>query len=67
MALIYEETFSPISNKEPFRIITTLVAYYDSELDQMDVKVIFLNENLEEEIYMNQPGDFQLKKGSHGV
>ena len=33
----------------------------DLELYQMDVKTIFLNEELDEEIYMNQPLSFELK------
>jgi len=31
-----------------------LAAQYDYELDQLDVKTIFLHGNLEEEIYMTQ-------------
>uniref|UniRef100_A0A2P2P672 Reverse transcriptase Ty1/copia-type domain-containing protein n=1 Tax=Rhizophora mucronata TaxID=61149 RepID=A0A2P2P672_RHIMU len=30
-----------------------LVAYFDLELHQMDVKTCFLNEDLEEKIYMS--------------
>ena len=34
---------SPVSKKDSFRIIMTLVAHYDLELHQMDVKIAFLN------------------------
>jgi len=34
----YNETFSPVSSKDSFRIIMVLVAHYDLELHQMDVK-----------------------------
>ena len=37
------------------RIILTLVAHFDLEFQQMDVKTTFLNGDLEEEIYMKQP------------
>ena len=39
----YNETFFPISRKDSFRIIMALVAHYDLELHQMDVKTAFLN------------------------
>jgi hypothetical protein len=39
----YTETFSPVSFKDSLRIIMTLVAHYDLELHQMDIKTTFLN------------------------
>jgi len=36
------ETFSPVSTKDSFRIIMVLVAYFDLELHRMDVKTAFL-------------------------
>jgi hypothetical protein len=54
----YHETFSPVSKKDSFRIIMALVAHFDLELHQMDVKTAFLNGDLEEEVYMKQPEGF---------
>jgi hypothetical protein len=48
----YNETFSPVSCKDSFRIIMALVAHYDLELHQMDVKTAFLNGDLDETVYM---------------
>ena len=55
----YKETFSPVSSKGPFRIIMALVAHYDLELHQMDVKTAFLNGSIDETIYMVQPENFE--------
>ena len=57
----YNETFSPVSCKDSFRIIMALVAHYDLELHQMDVKTAFLNGDLEEKVYMAQPKGFVMK------
>ena len=38
-----------------------MVAYYDLELHQIDVKTSFLNESLDEEVYMHQPKGFSVK------
>nr|XP_009803862.1 PREDICTED: uncharacterized protein LOC104249184 [Nicotiana sylvestris] len=40
----YKETFSLVSEKDSLRIIMALVAHYDLELHQMDVKLPFLME-----------------------
>ena len=54
----FKKTFSPVSTKDYFRIIMTLVAYFDLKLYQMDVKNAFLNGDIEETIYMVQLENF---------
>ena len=63
----YTETFSPVSKKDSLRIIMALVAYFDFDLHQMDVKTTFLNGNLEEEVYMKQPERFSSSEGENLV
>ena len=40
------------------RILLTIIANLDYEIWQIDVKTVFLNDNLDEEIYMSQPKGF---------
>ena len=55
----FTKTFSPISTKDSFRLIMALVAHFDLDLHQMDVKAAFLNGDLSEEVYMLQPKGFK--------
>ena len=73
----YNETFSLVSCKDSFKIIIVLVAHYDLELHQIDVKTAFLNRDLEENVYIAQPKSFvvegqenlgcHLKKSIYGL
>jgi len=63
----FKETFSPVSTKDSFRIIMALVAQFDLELHQMDVKTAFLNGDIEETIYMVQPENFESHDSKHLV
>ncbi|KAH9714963.1 Integrase catalytic domain-containing protein [Citrus sinensis] len=54
----YTETYYPVSTKDSFRIIMALVAHFNLELHQMDVKTTFLNGSLSEDVYMVQPDGF---------
>ena len=57
----HNETFSPIFMKNSFRIIIALVAHFDLELHQVDVKIVFLNGSIEKKICMVQPESFKVK------
>jgi len=67
--------FSPIVKHCSIRIILGLVNQDDLELEQLDVKIVFLHGNLKETIYMNQPEGFEegenkvclLKKSLYGL
>ena len=69
----YNETFSPVSCKDSFRIIMALVAHYDLELHQMDVKMTFQNGDLYKNYYMAQVMEgkenlgCRLKKSIYGL
>ena len=48
-------------------LILAIVVHLDLELFQMDVKTAFLNGELDEEIYMDQPIGFEVKEQWHKV
>ena len=54
----YDETFSPVVMLKSIRILLTIVAYYDYEIWQMDVKTTFLVGNLLKDVYMTQTEGF---------
>ncbi|GJU27872.1 retrovirus-related pol polyprotein from transposon TNT 1-94 [Tanacetum coccineum] len=56
--LDYFDTYSPVARITSIRMILAIFALRNLEVHQMDVKTAFLNEDLEEEIYMNQPEGF---------
>jgi hypothetical protein len=57
----YEETFSPMVRFVSIRLILAMIASLDLELHQMDVKTAFLNRELDEKIFMDQPIGFVVK------
>jgi hypothetical protein len=58
--LDFDETFSPIERLEANRMFLAYACHKQFKLYQMDVKSSFLNGDLKEEVYMEQPGGFQL-------
>jgi hypothetical protein len=57
----FGEIFSPIANLTSIRVLISLMATFDLEIEKMDVKTLFLHGDLEEEIYMKQPEGFVVK------
>lgn len=63
----YEETFSPVAMLKSIRILLAIAAHYDYEIWQMDVKTAFLNGNIVEDLYMEQPEGFISSGEDHKV
>jgi hypothetical protein len=57
----YFDTYSPIARLTTIRVLLSMAASYGLIVHQMDVKIAFLNGELEEEIYMDQPDGFVVK------
>eukprot|EP00253_Pinus_taeda_P026812 PITA_26812 len=57
----FGDIFSPVSKVTSIILLLSVVASFDFEVEQMDVKTTFLHRDLEEEIYMKQPEGFAVK------
>lgn len=58
--LDFEETFSPVVRFSSIRTLLALAIQKDMIVHQMDVVTAFLNGELDEEIYMQQPDGYQV-------
>jgi len=73
----YNEVFSPVVKHSSIQILLALVAQYELDLEQLDVKIAFHHSDLNEEIYISQPMGFKtagkknmvckLKKSLYGL
>lgn len=52
---LYEKTFAPVGKLNSVRVIFSLAANLDWSLHQLDIKNVFLNGKLEEEVCMQIP------------
>jgi hypothetical protein len=52
------DTYSPVARLTTIRTLIAIAASYGPIIRQMDVKTTFLNEELDDEIYMDQPEGF---------
>jgi hypothetical protein len=60
------DTYSPVARLTTIRVLLSMAASHGLLVHQMDVKTAFLNGELEEEIYMDQPEGFVVK-GQKGM
>nr|ABA95374.1 retrotransposon protein, putative, Ty1-copia subclass [Oryza sativa Japonica Group] len=60
------DTYSPVARLTTIRVLLALAASHGLLVHQMDVKTAFLNGELEEEIYMDQPDGYVLE-GQEGM
>ena len=55
----YEETFAPVARYTSIRSVISLAAQLGWEIHQGDVKTSFLNEVIEEEVYIEKHEGFE--------
>ena len=63
----YQETFALVAKINSIRVMLSLVVNSNWPLHQLDVKNIFLNGDLEEEVYMSSPPGFEERCGNWRV
>ena len=56
----YDETYAPVARIEAIRLYLAYAAQKKLKVYQMDVKSTFLNEEHEEEVYIEKPKGFPL-------
>ncbi|KAK8921022.1 hypothetical protein KSP39_PZI020059 [Platanthera zijinensis] len=57
----YDETYAPVARMTTIRLILSFAAQYNYPIYQLDVKSAFLNGELTEEVYVQQPQGFEKK------
>ena len=55
----FDKTYAPVARLESIRVLLAFAYYMDFKLFQMDVKSIFLNGFIKEEVFVEQPPDFE--------
>lgn len=63
----FYEAFSPVAKLTSVRLVISPEVNFDWPLFQLDVKNVFLNGDLQEEVYMQQPPGFVDEGESHQV
>ena len=56
----FEETFAPVARLEAIRMFLEFSSFKNFKVYHIDVKLSFLNGNIEEEVYIEQPKGFLL-------
>ena len=56
----YFDTYAPVARISSIRVLFALASIHNLIVHQMDVKTTFLNGDLDEEVYMEQPEGFML-------
>ncbi|RVX02552.1 Retrovirus-related Pol polyprotein from transposon TNT 1-94 [Vitis vinifera] len=63
----YFDTYAPVARTTSIRILFALTSIHNLFVHQMDVKTAFLNGDLNEEVYMEQPEGFVLLENENKV
>uniref|UniRef100_A0A0A9DRI4 Reverse transcriptase Ty1/copia-type domain-containing protein n=1 Tax=Arundo donax TaxID=35708 RepID=A0A0A9DRI4_ARUDO len=57
----FDKVFAPVARLESVQLMITIAAHANWELHHLDIKSAFLNGDLHEEVYVEQPPGFTVK------
>ena len=63
----FEDSFAPIVRMTTIRVVLALATHKQWPVFQMDVKSMFLNGHLKEEVYVFQPSGFEVPNSENKV
>nr|GFA27456.1 zinc finger, CCHC-type [Tanacetum cinerariifolium] len=67
LGIDYFDTYAPVARISTIRLLIAMASIHTLIIHQMDVKTIFLNGELDEEVYMNQPRGFIMPDNKNKV
>jgi len=65
--VVFNETFAPVAKLSSLRMLLTLAAIHNWEIDQMDVGTTFLNPEVDGDVYMAMPDGVEAPAGGPWV
>jgi hypothetical protein len=65
--LVSDETFAPVARLESIHMLLAYATHHGFNLYQMDVKSVFLNDPIKEEVYVVQPSSFESEEYPYHV
>jgi hypothetical protein len=66
-SLDFDETFASVVRLESIRMLLAYATQHGFKLYQMDIKSVFLNDTIKEDVYVEQPPDFESEGYSNHV
>ena len=63
----YFDAYALVARITPIHVLLVLASIYKLIVHQMDVKIAFLNGDLDEEVYMEQPKGFVISRNEKKV
>ena len=63
----FKEVFTPVARMESVQLLLALAAAKDWRVHHLDIKLVFLNEELAEMVFVRQPPGFTVKGAEHRV